>query len=236
MRGVEPLVLHQFETSPFCDKVRRVLAYKRKPYEVREVPPTETLMRLRRLNAVGKVPVLEHGGTVVSDSSDIARYLDRVFPDPPIYPAAPRDAALCHMLEDWADESLYFFESWLRFGLRENAGEWSRRTSESEPPLLRRATERAIPTLMRNMLKAQGLGRKPADKIIEELDGHIRALGAYLGDSDWLVGEHLTICDIAAYSQLACASETGEGAAIMAEHDRVMRWMERVNASTAPLM
>ena len=73
------LVLHQFEVSPFCDKVRRVLHYKRKPYETREVPPTETLTRLRRLNPVGKVPVLEHGDVTVSDSSAISRYLDEQF-------------------------------------------------------------------------------------------------------------------------------------------------------------
>ena len=55
------LVLHQFEVSPFCDKVRRVLHFKHKSFETREVPPTETLVRLRRLNPTGKVPVLEHG-------------------------------------------------------------------------------------------------------------------------------------------------------------------------------
>lgn len=228
------LILHQSEVSPFCDKVRRILAFKRRPFEVREVPPTETLTWLRRLNPIGKVPVLEHGDTVVSDSSDIARYLDEAFPDPPLYPTEPRALALCHMLEDWADESLYFYELWFRFGLEENASEWSRRTSESEPPLLRRATERALPTLMRNILRAQGLGRKPAERVLAEFARHTEAVAHHLDESDWLVGPRLTVADIAVYSQLSCTGETGEGASILAAHPTVLRWMERVNAATAP--
>ncbi len=228
------LVLHQFEISPFCDKVRRVLNYKRRPYETREVPPTETLVRLRRLNPIGKVPVLEHGSEVIADSSDIARYLDRVFPEPPIYPNTARERALAHFLEDWADESLYFFELWLRFGVQENAGEWSRRASHSEPPLIRRATERALPTLMRNVLRGQGLGRQPAERVFAELERHLRAIEDWLGENEWMVGDRLCIADIAIYSQLAYAAETGEGASALARHPKLLVWMERVNGATAP--
>jgi glutathione S-transferase len=230
--GYRVLVLHQSEVSPFCDKVRRILHYKRRHYETHEVPPTETLVRLRRLNPVGKVPVLEHGANVISDSSEIARYLDRTFPEPPIFPDEERDRALCHVFEDWADESLYFFEVFFRFGLPENADEWSRRTSHSEPPLIRRATEAALPTLMRNLLRAQGLGRRSPGQILEEFERHLRAIDVLLGGHDWLFGGRLSIADIAAYSQLACAGETAEGAAILADHLRLMAWMERVNGAT----
>lgn len=227
------LVLHQFEISPFCDKVRRILHYKRRAFDVREVPPTETLVRLRRLNPVGKVPVLEHDGSVLSDSSEIARYLERVFPDPPVFPLDPRERALCHFLEDWADESLYFYELWLRFAVRENASEWSQRISHSEPPLLRQATERAVPAVMRNLLKVQGLGRKSPEAVLDDLDRHLESLDAWL-EGDWLVGTHPTVADIATYSQLACVGETDDGAALLAHRPRVLAWMERVNGATSP--
>ena len=189
------------------------------------------MVRLGSLNPIGKVPVLEHAGGVVADSSDIARYLDRVFPDPPLFPEDARGRALCHFLEDWADESLYFFEVWFRFGLPENADEWSRRTSESEPPLLRRATRRALPTLMRSVLRAQGLGRKEPRKILEEFGVHVAALTEWL-EGEWLVGDRLTLADIAVYAQLACAADTGEGGAVLADHPMVLEWMERVNTAT----
>ena len=225
------IVLHQSETSPFCDKVRRVLHYKKRAFEIREVPVHETVVRVGALSDVGKVPVIEHQGNAIADSSDIAIYLEQAFPDPPIFPTAPRDRALCHFFEDWADESLYFFEVWFRFALPSNAGEWSRRTSRSEPPLLRRATERALPTLMRNMLKAQGIGRKDPEHVLRDFARHVEAVCHWL-EGDWLVGDQLTIADIAVYSQLACACDTGEGAAVLADRPRVMQWMERVNALT----
>ncbi|MEC7520059.1 MAG: glutathione S-transferase family protein [Myxococcota bacterium] len=228
------LVLHQFESSPFCDKVRRLLHYKRRAYRTHEVPPTETLVRLRRLNPAGKVPVLEHGEAVVSDSTEIARYLEVTFPDPPIYPRDPKARALCHILEDWADESLYFYEAWFRFGLSENAGEFSRRSSQSEPPLLRRATERALPTLMRNVLRLQGIGRKPPERVLADFDRHLDALEGWLGGGDWLVTDHLTVADVAVYAQVSCAAETAEAQGVVADHPRALAWMERVNAATSP--
>lgn len=226
------ILLHQNETSPFCDKVRRVLHYKRRAYETNEVPPHEALFQVGSLSPTGNVPVIEHQGNTVADSTDIARYLDQAFPDPPIYPATERDRALCHFLEDWADESLYFFEVWLRYAIEDNANEWSRRTSRSEPPLLRRATERALPTLMRNMLRAQGLGRKEPEVVLREFEVHVEQLNVWLV-GDWLVGDHLTVADIAVFAQLACALDAGEGAAILAARPRLLAWMERVNASTA---
>jgi len=229
------LLLYQFEVSPFCDKIRRVLHYKRKPFETREVPPTETLTRLRKLNPVGKVPVLQHGDELVWDSSDIARYLDRVFPDPPLYPSGARERALCHFIEDWADESLYFFELWLRFGPTGNAADWSERASLSEPPLVRRAVHFAMPTLMRNVLKGQGLGRKPAERVLADLELHLNAITEWLGNDDWLVGDRLTLADIAVCAQLSCAGETGEGAALIASQPKLQAWMERVDGATAPV-
>ena len=94
------IVLHQNESSPFCDKVRRVLHFKKRAFECREVPLHETIVRVGAMNPVGKVPVIEHQGTAIADSSDIVRYLERVFPDPPLLPTNARDRALCHVLED----------------------------------------------------------------------------------------------------------------------------------------
>lgn len=227
------LTLYQFEASPFSDKVRRVLHAKGRDYEIREVSPAETLMGLRRLGPTGRVPVLVHGETAVSDSSRIARYVERAFPDPPLLPAGGKARALCHILEDWADECLYFFELWFRFAVPENAPEWSRKASETDPPLLRGATQRAMPTLMRNVLKAQGLGRREPQEVLLEFGRHLEAVEGWLAGGSWLVDDTMTLADIAVYAQLACAAETGEAAAVLAERPGVLRWMERVNGATA---
>lgn len=227
------------EASPYCDKVRRMLHLKRRPYEVREIPPGDTLGRLRRLNPVGRepggrVPVLEDGELTLSGSTAIARHLDARFPDPPLFPEEARDAALCALLEDWADESLNFYELFFRFGLPENASEWSRRTSEADPPLLREATRRTLSSVMRRTLRSQGLGQRPPEEVVGEFARLLGALAGLLGERDWLVGERLSLADIAVYAQISGACDTGEGSAILADHRTLMRWMERVNALTLP--
>ncbi|MFK7985637.1 MAG: glutathione S-transferase family protein, partial [Sandaracinaceae bacterium] len=154
---------------------------------------------------------------------------------PPIYPDDPRDRATCDLIEDWADESLYFFELWFRYGLKENAGEWSKRSSQSEPPLLRRATERALPTLMRNVLKLQGIGRRTPEQVFVDFERHLGMLETWLGDGDWLVTDRLCLADIAVFSQLSYAAETGEASSVIAGYPSLLTWMERVNAETSPL-
>ena len=52
------LTLYQFEISPFCDKIRRVLNVKRVPYTTREVGLLEAQMGFRKVNPVGKVPAI----------------------------------------------------------------------------------------------------------------------------------------------------------------------------------
>ena len=118
------ITLYQFEISPFCDKIRRVLHWKGQPYQVREIPLAQTFTRLRKINPVGKLPCIEHEGRLIADSTDIAHYLEERFPQPPLVPSDPLERGLCHMLEDWADESLYFYEMRLRFTFPHNARRW----------------------------------------------------------------------------------------------------------------
>lgn len=88
------IALHQFEISPYCDKIRRVLHVKRQPYTVVEVPLTRAAS-IAKKNPARKLPLLEHDGVIVADSTDIAHYLERVFPEPALVPKDARLAALC---------------------------------------------------------------------------------------------------------------------------------------------
>src|SRR5690606_23654602 len=117
------LVLHQWEISPFCGKVRRVLRFKNLDFEVVNYNGLRA-RQARGLSASGKLPVLEIGGERIEDYSAISAHLDREHAEPLLWPAADADRHLAHFFEDWADESLYWFEVYLRFavpGPRERA-------------------------------------------------------------------------------------------------------------------
>ena len=81
--------LHQFRQSPFCLKVRLVLAAKGLSFDVIEVTPGVGQIGLFRLSGQRQVPVLVDGETVVTDSTAIALHLEAAHPEPPLLPADP---------------------------------------------------------------------------------------------------------------------------------------------------
>ena len=97
------LILHQYEISPFSEKVRRIFAYKRMPYTTVRAPavmPKPDLLPLT--GGYRKVPVLQRGNHVYCDSRLIARWLEALRPEPTLYPAP-----LAESLADWADTALF---------------------------------------------------------------------------------------------------------------------------------
>jgi glutathione S-transferase len=227
------IVLHQFEISPFCDKVRRILHWKRQPYEVREIPVGQASFRVKRIHPAGKLPCLEESGRIVADSTDIAYYLEQRFPEPPLIPSDPKLRALTHLLEDWADESLYFYEMRMRFTFPHNARRWTPVLMAQDPPWLRRAAGLFLPRFFRSVLDRQGLGRKPDHAVVHEASRHVAALAGWLADREWLVGDALTLADIAVFAQLFCIRGAEEGAKLVEAQATLAAWMERVDRATA---
>ncbi|QGP80487.1 glutathione S-transferase family protein [Sphingobium sp. CAP-1] len=225
------IILHQLEISPFCDKVRRVLAYKGLDYAVHNVPMAD-LGKLKRLSPVGKVPILELDGRVLHDSSDICRALDLHTPQPALFPQDPQARALVHLLEDWADESLYFFEMTMRFTWPYDRKRWVSEILKYDNALMRRVARPLVPYLTRKQGTAQGLARRSEADILAELKRHARTLGTLLDDRDFLVGESLTLADIAVVSQLECVAGSGHGLDLLRTVPAILPWMERVEALT----
>lgn len=80
------LTLYDNAFSPFARKVRLVLDHKGLEYEVVDGLATKNRAALEAVNGRVEVPALVHDGIVVVNSSDIVAYLERVFPERPVYP------------------------------------------------------------------------------------------------------------------------------------------------------
>lgn len=98
--------LYQFELSQYSEKVRAILDYKGLEYKKIEVTPGVGQLELFRLSGSRQVPVLKDGDIYISDSTEIAFYLDRKYPDKPIIPEDPVLKGQCLLIEEWADESI----------------------------------------------------------------------------------------------------------------------------------
>lgn len=87
------MILYHFPTSPFARRVRLALAHKKLSAELRDARAVpEHRAEVNRLNPLHTVPVLVDEGTVVVDSTAICHYLERKFPDPPLWPAGTAGA------------------------------------------------------------------------------------------------------------------------------------------------
>ncbi|MDD3674769.1 MAG: glutathione S-transferase family protein [Novosphingobium sp.] len=225
------IVLHQLEISPFCDKVRRVLKLKGLDFKVNDVPMAK-LSSLRKLAPPGKVPILDIDGRILHDSSDICRALDELVPAPPLFPSDPAQRALVDILEDWADESLYFFEMTMRFTWPYDRARWVTKILEHDNAAMRRLARPLVPYLTRKQGVAQGLARRSEADILRELERHLRALDQLLEAGPFLVGSALSLADIAVYSQLACVAGSGKGATAISATPRLPAWMSRIEDLT----
>lgn len=100
------LELYQFELSQYSEKVRLILDYKGLEYRKIEVTPGVGQVELLQKSGSRQVPVLKDGSTYVADSTEIAFYLDRKYPEKPILPEDSLKRGQCLLMEEWADESI----------------------------------------------------------------------------------------------------------------------------------
>lgn len=89
--------------SPNAERVALALAYKGLDAE-KIVVPYEERGEVEALSGQTRVPVLEHDGRVVTDSEQILRYLERAFPDPPLWPQPARAKANADIFVEWFNQ------------------------------------------------------------------------------------------------------------------------------------
>lgn len=227
------LTLYQFELSPYADKVRRVLRLKGLAFDTVEVPVASPA-KYRHISPTGKFPALVHDGRTIVDSTDICRHLEAHFPDPRVAPDHPRDAALATILEDWADEALYFYDLTMRNWPQNR--QWFLDDLLHHVPngLTRGLLARLIPGALQKATRAQGLGRKQQATVVADLAAQFDALAALVADGCWLAGPRLSTADLAVRAMVNVIERATEGAALMTARPALVDWARRVDAAAPP--
>lgn len=225
-------ILHQYQVSPFSAKVRRCLYHKGVEFEVVNYG-LAGMGKIKKLNPRAKAPVLEHGGRFIPDSTDIIRHLESVYPEKPLIPSDDHEFALAHILEDWADESLYFYDLTMR-SWPNNAGLLTEDLLLEDRGLARLFFRPLIPKLIAKQASGQGIGRKDRAAVCAEVKEHFNALNSIISDQDWLVGDGLSIADIAVASMCTVLERAEEAREAMSALPDLMAWRERVDAATLP--
>jgi len=223
--------LHQWEMSPFCTKVRRSLRHKGLAFEVENYNGLKARHAVK-LTPVGTLPVLEYDGERIVDSAAIAAFLDRKHPDPPLYPRDPEERARARFWEDWAGESLYFFEVHFRMldpvALEKALDLITEGRPSYERALLKVIFKRRYPA----KLKSQGLGRLTSDEVDRKFFGHLDDLEAILAKHAWLVGAAPSVADISVGSQLDEMVRTSRHADRILGYPKIRAWLAALDGAT----
>lgn len=210
------ILLHQYETSPFSEKVRVCLGIKGLSWGAVDQPVIMPKPDLTPLTGgYRRIPVMQIGADIYLDSTLIVRELERRFPSPTLFPYGA--AGLDHALALWTDKALFQAAVTVIFGGlgdRVDPAFIKDREALSGQPFNPQAMRAAVPAAQAQ-LKAQ-------IALIGEqlLDGR-----AFLG------GDRPGLADANVYYNLWFVAGAYPPAASMFEAEpQVRSWMERVKA------
>ena len=175
-----------------------VLAAKKLTYRVVEITPGIGQVALFRLSGQRQVPILVDGNNVISDSSRIIRYLEKLYPEPKLIPDNPKEAAMMHIFEDWADTTL---ASVARYSLIKTAAKditLLNALLPDEIPFAARTLINNIPTKMIYSLSKLGNEKEEIDLLTS-----LKELSNLIESNDWLVGQAISCADISIAAQLS---------------------------------
>lgn len=199
--------LYQFRISHYCEKTRWLLDAKGLPYHVRELPPGLHRFFIRALGGPGSVPFLRDGRRALGDSTAIAQAVEEAYPAPPLLPEASDARSRAWDLERWFSGEpgrairVYMYGQIMAAGPGRAAGfllapfpriAWV--VGRSLAPRIERGL-RAAYRIRPDTIEAAQVTIEDAFDRIAELTG---------GDENaYLVGDRLSVADIAAASMLA---------------------------------
>jgi glutathione S-transferase len=158
--------------SPFVRKTRVFCAEKGIPYTLEQINPFSPPPNWRERSPLGRIPVLEHDGRIVNDSSVICAYLEKLHPEPALFPAEPYELARALWIEEFVDG-----------GLIPIGGPHVFRPLALDPVLTQKPPDAA--TIAK------------AEKVVsDELGPLLAYLESQLGSREYFVGNRFTIADI----------------------------------------
>src|SRR5260370_36056152 len=104
---VPEIILHQYVTSPFSEKIRKIFAHKKISWRSVEQPVIMPKPKLVPLTGgYRRITVLQIGADVWCDTGIIIRKIDELKPEPTIYPGGLTAAA--DTMNQWADRRLFW--------------------------------------------------------------------------------------------------------------------------------
>ncbi len=194
------ITLYQFRHSAFCLKTRMALHAKKLQYRVEEVTPGLGQFEIFKISGQKQVPIIvDDNDQIISDSSIICEYINKKNDNNPLFPEDPLLFAQCKLIEDWADTTM---ASTCRKALIKSAIENPQLRTALLPDEVPSSVKGLVDKLpFKNLSKISNVVLSSKDNL--ELQKILEALSKALINKKYLIGDNLSIADIAIAAQLS---------------------------------
>ena len=211
------IILHHYASSPFSEKVRLVLGYKKLPWKSVTVPAIMPKPDVQALTGgYRKTPFLQIGSDVYCDSALMCDVLEHIQPAPTLYPESHK--GLARVLAQWADTTLFWAA--MAYNLQPKGAMTMFDSPETAKAF---GADRGAMSVGMNRLR-------PGDAAAA-YKSYLRRLANMLDGNDFLLGSSPCVADFSAYHPLwftrVCVPVMAD---ILNATPTVLQWMDRMAA------
>jgi glutathione S-transferase len=218
---VSDLILHHYPASPFAEKIRAILGYKGLAWSSVVIPVIMPKPDLTALTGgYRKTPVLQLGCDVYCDTFRIARLLDELYPERPVF--RPEQGALALAAGRFFDSALFFAVIAHLFQPQVMATAFS-----DMPP----AEASGFAKDRAEMMRSARVPFPSIDEARAVLAEVLAGLEAQLGDGGrFLLGAEPGWADFCAYHPLRSVRQNPALAEALSPYPGVQAWLGRMGA------
>jgi glutathione S-transferase len=210
--------LHHYPNSPFAEKIRLILGFKKLQWESVIIPnmmPKPDVIALT--GGYRKTPVLQIGADIYCDTALIAEVIESLAPTPSLYPSDI--AAASRILAQWADSTLF----WTSVPYAMQPAGLAHMFAGVPPETIKAwGDDRAV--FRANMPRMRPAEANAAFPI------YLRRLDESLGGKSFFFGGSPSIADFSIYHCLWFVSRGGPVAQILESSPRIQAWRDRMAA------
>ncbi len=213
------LILHHYPRSPFSEKIRLVMGYKKLGWKSVVIPaimPKPDVLALT--GGYRKTPFLQVGADIYCDSALICDVLEHVQAEPALYP--PHLKGVSRVFAQWADTTLFWAA--MAYNLQPKG---AAQVFAQAPPDAAKAFGEDRKAMSANMVRL-----RPADAT-SAYRSYLRRIAHMAEEHDFLFGVDPCVADFAAYHVLWYTRvQTPVMADILNATPAVGEWMDRIQA------
>ncbi len=218
------IYLHHYPRSPYSEKIRLILGYKKLAWKsviVPDIMPKPDVLALT--GGYRRTPFLQVGSDIYCDTALICDVLEHLHPAPGLYPATHK--GLSRTVAQWADDKLFWTAMAYNFHPKGAAQMFAR----GRPPEVWQAEAKAFAEDRAKMRVA--VPRMPVADATAAYKSYLRRIANMLDAQDFLLGDEPSVADFACYHPLwFTRTQSSVMAGILDATPGVLAWMDRMAA------